>query len=75
MHGRRAADPVARLVASANEAAEVLGRTADASVAVERVAGHLRRQWRREMRERLKAHVAAGGRGLSDLALRASLRL
>lgn len=70
-----AAAATARLVASANEVAELLGRGADPSTAPERVAGHLRRQWRREMRDRLKAYVTAGRAGLSDLAMRAVLRL
>jgi hypothetical protein len=73
---REGADPaIARLVASANEVAELLGRGVDPSVAPERVAGHLRRQWRSEMRERLKAHVASGRAGLSELAMRAVVRL
>lgn len=63
------------LIDRANAAAEALVRGGDADTALERVVGHFRRQWRGDMQERLKAHVASGRGGLSELALRAVLRL
>jgi formate dehydrogenase subunit delta len=60
------------LVAMANDIARNLAFNADAE---ERMVEHLRRFWAPELRERLRAHVAAGGAGLSDLAMAAAKRL
>lgn len=76
--GLRSAPPDATtyaLIDRANAAAEALVRGGDADTALERIVGHFRRQWRGDMQQRLKAHVAAGRGGLSELALRAVVRL
>jgi formate dehydrogenase subunit delta len=43
--------------------------------AVASTAGHLKSFWDPRMRAELLAHVAAGGDGLSDLALKAARKL
>ena len=42
---------------------------------IDQVAGHLQRFWAPSMRQRIRAHVAAGGQGLSDAAIEAVKRL
>ncbi len=56
------------LVDMANDIARNLSAYPDAA---ERTADHLRRFWAPALRERITAHVASGGRGLSDTALAA----
>lgn len=60
------------LVAMANDIARNLAFNADAE---QRMVDHLERFWAPELRDRLRAHVATGGAGLSDLALAAAKRL
>lgn len=60
------------LVAMVNDIARNLAFYEDADA---RIADHLRRFWAPVMRERLLAHVAAGGAGLSAAALAGAKRL
>ncbi len=60
------------LVQMANDIARNLAFNADAE---ERIADHLQRFWAPAMRGMIREHVAAGGAGLSDLALAAVKRL
>ena len=60
------------LVQMANDIARNLAFNEDAA---QRVADHLQRFWAPVMRERIRAHVTAGGSGLSDLAMSAVKRL
>ena len=60
------------LVAMANDIARNLAFNADAE---QRLVDHLARYWAPELRDRIRAHVAAGGAGLSDPALAAAKRL
>lgn len=60
------------LVAMANDIARNLAFNEDAE---QRMAEHLEHFWAPALRDRLRAHVAAGGDGLSDLAMAAAKRL
>jgi formate dehydrogenase subunit delta len=60
------------LVAMANDIARNLAFNEDAE---QRMVDHLERFWAPELRQRLQAHVASGGAGLSDLAMAAAKRL
>ena len=60
------------LVAMANDIARNLAFNEDAE---QRMVDHLQRFWAPELRERLRAHVATGGAGLSDLAMAATKHL
>lgn len=60
------------LVSMANDIARNLAFNADAE---QRMVEHLERYWAPELRNRLRGHVAAGGSGLSELALAAAKRL
>jgi formate dehydrogenase subunit delta len=60
------------LVAMANDIARNLAFNEDAE---QRMVDHLERYWAPELRHRLRAHVASGGAGLSDLAVAAAKRL
>lgn len=42
---------------------------------VDQVANHLTRFWAPTMRQRIRAHVATGGQGLSEAAMEAVKRL
>lgn len=57
-----------RLVAMANDIAAYFSSDPDHAAAVAGVANHLRRFWEPRMRQKIAAHLAAGGAGLSDLA-------
>jgi formate dehydrogenase subunit delta len=63
---------VERLVKMANEIAQFFASESSVDEAPRNVAGHLTRYWDPRMRRALIAHCAAGGAGLSDLALRAA---
>ncbi len=63
------------LVKMANEIGAFFASEPDAEVAVDAVAGHLRRFWDPRMRAQIVAHQAQGGAGLSDLARRAVAKL
>lgn len=60
------------LVAMANDIARNLAFNEDAE---QRIVAHLERFWAPVLRDRLRAHVASGGAGLSDLAMAAAKRL
>jgi formate dehydrogenase subunit delta len=60
------------LVAMANDIARNLAFNEDAE---QRMVAHLERFWAPVLRDRLRAHVASGGAGLSDLAMAAAKRL
>ena len=60
------------LVAMANDIARNLAFNEDAE---QRMVDHLERFWAPVLRDRLRAHVASGGAGLSDLAMSAAKRL
>jgi len=64
-----------RLVKMANSIAGFFQAEPDHEEAVKGVTVHLTRFWDPRMRERLVAHVSAGGRGLTPLALEAARRL
>jgi len=66
---------IERLVKMANDIAHFFQSEPDHGEAVKGVAGHLQRFWDPRMRSRLAAHVAAGGEGLSPLALEAAKQL
>jgi formate dehydrogenase subunit delta len=57
----------------ANEIAKFFEADPDHTVAVDGVAGHLRRFWEPRMRKELLAHIdATGGEGLRPLVLEAT---
>lgn len=63
-----------KLVAMANQIAAFFATQRHADPAAE-VAAHLRAYWDPRMREAIRAHLAAGGEGLSPLAREAVARL
>lgn len=63
------------LVRMANDIAAFFASEPDRTVAVEAIATHLRRYWAPRMRRQIRAHLDAGGEGLSDLARDAVLQL
>jgi len=63
------------LVRMANDIAAFFASEPDRGVAADAVASHLRRLWAPRMREQIRAHLAAGGEGLCDLAREAVARL
>lgn len=63
------------LVRMANDIAAFFASEPDRPLAVEAVATHLRRYWAPRMRRQIRAHLDAGGEGLSGLARDAVLRL
>jgi len=63
---------VERLIKMANQIADNLGFHDDA---VDRIADHLQRFWAPSMRQKLAAHVAAGGAGLKPDVAAAMTRL
>ena len=63
------------LVRMANDIAAFFASEPDREVAVEAIATHLRRYWAPRMRRQIRAHLDAGGEGLSDLARDAVLQL
>jgi formate dehydrogenase subunit delta len=62
---------VERLVAMANDIGRYFAAEQDRNAAIAGIASHLQRFWDPRMRRQILAHVAAGGQGLSDLALAA----
>ena len=62
---------VDRLVVMANDIGHYFAAEQDHVAAVAAVAAHLQRFWDPRMRRQIVAHVAAGGDGLSELALAA----
>ena len=64
-----------RLVQMANDIAAFFAAEPDRAEAVAGVAAHLKRFWEPRMRQALRAHVDAGGAGLSELALEGVKRL
>lgn len=63
-------DATARLVLMANQIARNMKARGEEK-AIKATAGHISRFWERRMRERILQHVAEGGEGLDDIALRA----
>lgn len=63
------------LVRMANDIAAFFASEPDRTVAAESIATHLRRYWAPRMRRQIRAHLDAGGEGLSDLARDAVLQL
>ena len=57
-----------RLVKMANDIANFFNSEPDHQVAVEGVAGHIRRFWDPRMRREIKAHLEGGGAGLTVTA-------
>ena len=66
---------IERLVAMANDIAGFFVTEAGPDGAPEQVATHLRRFWDPRMRAQITRHAAAGGQGLSEVALAAVRRL
>ena len=64
-----------RLVAMANDIANYFGAEPDHAAAAAGVANHLRRFWEPRMRQKIIAHLGAGGAGLSELARAGVARL
>jgi formate dehydrogenase subunit delta len=64
-----------RLVAMANDIANYFGSEPDRAAAIAGVANHLRRFWEPRMRNKIIAHLGAGGAGLSELAREGVSRL
>lgn len=63
------------LVRMANDIAAFFASEPDREVAADAIATHLRRYWAPPMRAQIRAHLAAGGEGLDDLARAAVARL
>jgi formate dehydrogenase subunit delta len=66
---------IERLVTMANDIATYFAAEPDHAAAVEGVRDHLTKFWDPVMRRQLKAHVTAGGDGLSPLAREAVERV
>lgn len=66
---------IERLVKMANDIAHFFQSEPDHEEAVKGVLGHITRFWDPRMRRALGQHVAAGGAGLSPLALEAAKQL
>ena len=66
---------VDRLVTMANDIANFFAAEPDRAEAEAGVAAHLKRFWDPTMRRQLKAHLEAGGAGLSDIARAGVARL
>lgn len=64
---------VDHLVKMANDISDYFRSEPDHALAVSEVARHIRRYWEPRMRNKIYAHLDAGGEGLSDLA-RAAVR-
>jgi len=63
------------LVRMANDIGNFFKSEPDHALAVEGVAGHIKRFWDPRMRKEIIAHVEGGGGGLSDLAREAVRKL
>jgi formate dehydrogenase subunit delta len=63
------------LVAMANDIANYFGAEPDRTAAAAGVENHLRRFWEPRMRQKIVAHLVAGGAGMSDLAREGVSRL
>ena len=63
-----------KMVTMANQIATFF-KTQPGDDQAERVAGHIRDFWEPRMRDKLQAHIAAGGKGLDDLVLAAARRI
>jgi len=66
---------VQRLVAMANDISSFFGSDPDPASAAEQVANHLKKFWEPRMREEIRRYVAAGGEGLSSIAIQAVKKL
>ena len=66
---------IERLVTMANDIANYFSAEPDHAMAVEGVRDHLTKFWDPVMRRQLKAHVTAGGDGLTPLAREAVERV
>lgn len=66
--------PSDKLVAMANQIAKAFAAQGETR-AVPQIAEHIRLFWNPAMRAGLSAHVATGGQGLDDLALKAARTL
>lgn len=72
MSGARRGDELGHLVDMANDIARNFSFHPDCEA---RIADHLKRFWAPSMRNKIAAHVAAGGTGLADSAIEAVKRL
>ena len=63
------------LVRMANDIGNFFKSEPDHALAVEGVAGHIKRFWDPRMRKEIIAHLEGGGDGLSDLAREAVRKL
>jgi formate dehydrogenase subunit delta len=66
---------IERLVAMANDISNYFAAEPDHAMAVEGIRDHLTKFWDPVMRRQLKAHVTAGGDGLTPLAREAVERV
>ena len=66
---------VERLVQMVNDIAHYFAAENDAAAGAEGVAQHLKRFWAPPMRRQIRAHLDAGGAGLSPLAAAGVRRL
>lgn len=66
---------VQHLVKMVNQIEAFFRSEPDRSVAVEGIAGHLKRFWDPRMRTQIAAHLEAGGEGMSELAKEAVRRI
>ncbi len=65
-----------RLVTMANDIANFFHAEPDRNVAIDGIAGHLRKFWEPRMRQQIVAHLrTTGGAGLSELARAAVSKL
>jgi formate dehydrogenase subunit delta len=64
-----------RLVRMANDIGNFFKSEPDHAVAVDGIAGHIKRFWDPRMRKEILEYVEGGGAGLMDLAREAVLKL
>ena len=64
-----------RLVRMANDICNFFKSEPDHAVAVDGIAGHIKRFWDPRMRKEILEYVEGGGAGLMDLAREAVLKL
>lgn len=66
---------VQRLVTMVNDISNFFGADPDPTAAADQVAGHLKKFWEPRMRDEIRRYVAAGGEGLSSIAVQAVKKL
>jgi len=62
---------IQNLVRMANRIGDFFDAMPDRQEALEGIAGHIKRYWEPRMRTAIRAHIEAGGEGLSEIVLQA----